>query len=176
MSAPLPLDLTYLGAVHTALGLIAVAAGFAALLRHGAIRRASRSGRIYLWFTLATCITGFFIFRHGGFGKPHALGVITLVVLGAAWWADRGAAARGWRPYLATLGYTLTLFFHMIPGFTETLTRLPQAQPWASGPDDPRLAQLVGAVFLAYLLLMLWQVWRLRRQNAAGAAAPAVER
>lgn len=175
MSAPLPLDLTHLGAAHTALGLIAVAAGFAALLRHGAIGRGSRSGRVYLWFTLATCITGFFIFRHGGFGKPHALGIATLAVLAAAWWAERGVAAGGWRRYLATLGYTLTLFFHMIPGFTETLVRLPQGRPWASGPDDPRLVPLIGAVFGVYLLLMLWQAWRLRRVRPATAAVQAAE-
>ncbi len=35
--------------------------------------------------TILTCVTGFGIFQHGGFGKAHMLGIITLVVLAIAW-------------------------------------------------------------------------------------------
>jgi hypothetical protein len=44
---------------------------------------------LYVLATVATCVTGFFIFHHGGFGKAHALGIITLFVLLLAWIAER---------------------------------------------------------------------------------------
>ena len=35
--------------------------------------------------TVLTCLTAFGIFQHGGFGKPHALGIVTLILLGMAY-------------------------------------------------------------------------------------------
>jgi len=34
--------------------------------------------------TAITSPTGFGIFQHGGFGKPHVLGIVTLLVLAIA--------------------------------------------------------------------------------------------
>ncbi|RDZ28537.1 hypothetical protein [Lysobacter silvisoli] len=156
------LGITGFGMFHTLLGLVAVAAGFAALIRHGQIALASRSGRAFVWLTLATCITGFFIFRHGGFGKPHVLGIVTLLVLAMAWYAERRRGFGRASAYVAIVGYSLALFFHFIPGYTETLTRVPVAQPWASGPEDPKLLALVGGTFVVYLIGVSWQLLRLR--------------
>lgn len=156
------LNMTAFGMFHTVLGLIAVAAGIAAYLRHGGIGYGQRSGRAFFWFTVATCVTGLFIYHHGGFGNPHVLSIVTLVVLAVAWWAERRGIRRGTPLYLATIAYSLAFFFHFIPGFTETLTRVPVGQPWASGPDDPRLAKLIGAAFGVFLLGLAIQIWRLR--------------
>ncbi|MEI2453161.1 hypothetical protein ABU614_07140 [Lysobacter firmicutimachus] len=166
------LGITPFGAFHTALALLALIAGVACLLRHGRIALAWRSGRGYVWLTVAACVTGLFIFHHGGFGPPHALSLLTLAALVAAAGAERyrwfGRAAA----YVSTLTYSLTFFFHFIPGFTETLTRLPAGRPWASGPEDPKLAAIIGLCFLIYLIGAAWQVIALRRQakhsNAAG--------
>ena len=67
--------LTSLGTVHTAISLIAVATGFVALLRDRGIAWQNALGKTYVITTVLTCLTGFGIFQHGGFGKPHALGV-----------------------------------------------------------------------------------------------------
>jgi uncharacterized membrane protein len=81
--------LTPLGVVHTAMSLVAVAAGFIALVRDRRISPGNMLGKVYVIATALTCLTGFGIFQHGGFGKPHVLGIITLVVLGVAWgWPD----------------------------------------------------------------------------------------
>jgi len=166
--------LTPLGIVHTAISLVAVAAGIAALVKHRHILDTTASGRTYLWATVLTCLTGFGIFQHGGFGKPHALGVITLVVLGLAWVAGHkhlfGRASAG----VASVSYSLTLFFHAIPGMTETSTRLPVNAPLASGPDDPGLQAAVGIAFLVFLAGAALQIRDLRRHPAArGSALPA---
>ena len=78
------LGLTPLGTVHTAVSLMAVAAGLIALCRDGAISPTNLPGKTYIAATILTCLTGFGIFQHGGFGKPHVLGIVTLVVLAVA--------------------------------------------------------------------------------------------
>jgi uncharacterized membrane protein len=167
------LNLSSLGAVHTLIALVAVACGIADLVRHGEISTRSRSGIAYVLLTAATSITGLFIFRHGGFGAPHVLSILTLVVLAVAWVVERRARGAGvWR-YVAMLGYSLTLFFHLIPGLTETGTRLPLASPVFAGPEDPVLKACVGAGFVVYLIGATWQVLRTRRSSrtAMGAVA-----
>jgi uncharacterized membrane protein len=100
--------LTQLGVVHTAISLIAVAAGIIAFFRYGRISPSNTVGKVYVITTILTCLTALGIFQHGGFGKPHMLAIITLValavaavagrtalfVLGVAWQVRRIRAAR----------------------------------------------------------------------------------
>ena len=159
------LGLTTIGIIHTAISLVAVAAGVIALVRYKEISPRNTLGKTYVWSTVLTCLTGFFIFQHGGFGKPHMLGIVTLLVLALAWVAGStkifGRASR----YIETVAYSLTFFFHMIPGFTETFTRLPVEAPVFSGPDDPTLQKVIGVVFLLFLVGATAQVLRLRRRG-----------
>ena len=161
--------LTPLGAIHTAISLVALVAGVIALVRDKEIVAQSTLGKTYIWATVLTCLTGFGIFQHGGFGKPHALGVITLLVLALAVFAARttlfGRASR----YVETISYTMTFFFHLVPGFTETFTRLPAGAPLFANPDDPALQRTIGVVFVLVLIGIALQVRRLR---AAGTANP----
>ena len=157
------LGLTTIGIIHTAISLVAVAAGIYAFFRDKEISPRNGLGRTYVWTTVLTCLTGFFIFQHGGFGKPHMLGIVTLLVLAVAWAAGStklfGRASR----YVETVSYSLTFFLHMIPGFTESFTRLPVDAPLFTGPDDPSLQKTIGVVFLLFLVGAFLQVMRLRR-------------
>jgi uncharacterized membrane protein len=157
--------LTPLGIVHTVISLIAVVAGAAALIRYGAIGTRTRLGRIFVWTTVLTCLTGFGIFQHGGFGKPHILAIITLVVLAVAYAAERGWLFGLGARYVAMIGYSLAFFFHMIPGFTETSTRLPAGRPLASGPDDPHLQMAIAAAFAVFLIGVFFQYRRLKTRR-----------
>lgn len=162
--------LTTLGTLHTAISLVALWAGYQSLLQRGAIDPRQRLGQVYLWSTVLTCLTGFGIFQRGGFNEAHMLGVLTLLVVGLALLPLR---ARAW-PYAQTVLWTLTLFFHMVPGLTETFTRVPLGAPLFAGPDDPKLKASVGVVFLVFAVVMAAQVLRMRRRQRAtplGAAA-----
>ena len=64
---------------------------------------------------------------------------------------------------MSTVSYSLTLFFHMIPGMTETFTRLPAGSPLFTGPDDPMLQKVIGALFVVFLVGATLQVLHLRR-------------
>lgn len=157
------LGLTPLGVVHTAISLVAVAAGLIALIRDSEITPRNRLGQVYWITTVLTCLTGFGIFQHGGFGKPHALGVLTLLVLGGAAVAGYTSVFGRLSRYIETVAYTLTFFFHWIPGVTETFTRLPLGDPLFSSPEDPNLQKVVGVLFVFFLIGATLQVIRLRR-------------
>lgn len=156
------LGITAFGMFHTILSLIGLAAGAVSLFRHGGIALASRAGQAFVLFTVASCVSGLFIHHHGGFGKPHVLSIVTLAVLAVAILAERRAAFGRASRLVSTLSYSLAFFFHFIPGFTETLTRVPVGHPWATGPEDPKLAALIGSAFVVFLIGATLQVLRLR--------------
>src|SRR5688572_17720820 len=158
------LGLTTLGIIHTAISLVALAAGIVALIRYKEIPPKSIVGMLYIWTTVLTCLTGFPIMQHGGFGKPHVLGVITLVVLVVAALAGRskfGSASR----YVEVVSYSATFFFHWIPTVVETTTRLPVGAPLITNRDGPELQAATGVLFLLFLIGATLQVLRLRSQG-----------
>jgi len=159
--------LTTLGTIHTSISLVAIVAGIAAIVRFREITPAHALGRVYVGATVLTCLTGFGIFQHGGFGKPHALGVVTLLVLALAAFAGRTALFGRASRYVETLAYSTTLFFHAIPGLTETFTRLPAGAPLFSGPEDPALQKAVGVCFVVLAMGCILQVRRLRAGPAS---------
>jgi uncharacterized membrane protein len=154
--------LTPLGTFHTAISLVAVGAGIVAFIRYGGISPRSKSGMLYIVTTVIVCVTGFGIFQHGGFGKPHVLGVITLVVLAIAAIAGRTRIFGSASPHVETVGYSATFFFHMIPALAEGATRLPPRAPLFDNPEAPELQLVTGLFFLVFLLGAGYQVWRLR--------------
>jgi uncharacterized membrane protein len=160
--------LTPLGIVHTTISLVAVMAGLAALLRDKAISSQNRLGRIYIVTTVITCLTGFGIFQHGGFGKPHVLGIVTLVTLGVAWIAGHSKAFGRASRYVETVGYSATFLFHLIPGITETTTRLPLGAPLLPNADAPQLQVTTGVLFVLFLVGATLQVRALRASPDAG--------
>lgn len=152
--------LTPLGIIHTAISLVAVAAGLVGLVRDKRIDLNNGAGKVYLVTTILTCITGFGIFQHGGFGKPHALGVLTLIVLAVAWFVRTRVAVQ------AVL-LSITLFFHFIPAVTETLTRLPLHAPLLADAEAPELKAITGVMLLLLVIGATLQVRRLRRGKLA---------
>jgi uncharacterized membrane protein len=158
--------LTPLGIVHTAISLIAVGAGFIALIRDKQISPGNLLGKIYVITTIITCLTGFGIFQHGGFGKPHVLGIITLVVLGIAAVAGYSKVFGRTSPYVETVSYSATFLFHLIPAVTETTTRLPLGAPLLPNADAPALQMASGVLFVLFLIGAALQVRALRAKHA----------
>lgn len=165
--------LTPLGLIHTAISLVAVAAGLIALWRYREIAWLSRAGKIYVVTTVLTCLTGFGIFQHGGFGKPHVLGIVTLLVLGVALLAETTRVLGTVSPYVRTVAYSTTFMFHWIPAITETTTRLPLGAPLLASAEDPALQKAAAVLFVLLVVGATLQVRRLRRASRlpSGAAA-----
>ncbi len=167
------LGLSLFGSFHTLISLVALAAGVIALVRYKGISWSNSTGKVYVVGTIATCVTGFGIFHHGGFGPPHALGVATLLALGGVALAARGRLFGRAARYVEIVGYTATLFFHMIPAVAETTTRLPVGAPLASSQDAPLVKGLTAGFFLLFAVIAVWQVRAERSRRREGSGAPA---
>src|SRR5258708_12690215 len=135
--------LTTLGIFHTIISLVAVATGAIALLRDGKISWENSIGKTYVITTIITCVSGFGIFQHGGFGKPHALGVITLVVLALIYAAQQTHFFGRYSQYIVTVGFSMTFLFHVIPGIIETATPFPLDAPLSSVPTHPTIKMAI---------------------------------
>jgi len=165
------MGITTLGAVHTALAIVALLAAFVSLGRTGLIAWNSRVGRLYVVTTVLTCLTGFGIFRRGGFNEAHLLGVATLLTVGLAWLAARGTLGSR-SPYIETVALSLTVFFHFIPGITETSLRLPVGAPLVASTEEPWLKVAASILFLVFLLGAWLQVRHLRRVHQRSGGRP----
>lgn len=159
------LGLTPLGTFHTAISLIALIAGFVALIRDREINPRNSVGQIYVIMTIITCLTGFGIFQHGGFGKPHVLGIITLAVLAIAFVAGGSNLFGRLSRYVETVSYSATFLFHWIPAITEATTRLPVGAPLAANADVPGLKIATAILVVLFLIGTTLQVRGMRGRS-----------
>ena len=158
------LGLTELGTIHTAISLVALVAGAIVLVRDKKIVWTNTVGKIYIITTALTCLTSFGIYQHGGFGAPHVLSILTLLLLLVALFGEKHVNLLGSiTPYVVVVAYSATYLFHFVAGITETLTRVPVAEPWASSPADPKLKLILGLVFLLFVVSSTLQVLTLRK-------------
>src|SRR5207302_412770 len=136
--------------------------GLIALIRDKEISPRNMLGKTYVITTVITCLTGFGIFQHGGFGKPHTLGIITLIVLAVAYVAGYTRLYGRLSPYIETVSYSATFLFQLIPGVTETTTRLPLGAPLLPSAEAPALQATSAVLFVVFLIGATLQVRRLR--------------
>jgi len=156
------LGLTTLGIFHTAISLVAVICGFWALARDREISLNNRLGQTYLVTTLITAATGLGIFQHGGFGPPHVVAVLTLLALAIGTVAGTSALFGGASRYVQVISFSTTMLFHMIPAFTESLTRLPPGAPLAASPDAPVFQGIYPVLLIIFLIGLAFQIRWLR--------------
>ena len=164
--------LTTLGILHTAISLVALGSGIVALIRYREIPAGLFIGKLYIWTTVLTCLTGFPIMQHGGFGAPHVLGIVTLAMLIVAAVAGRTKAFGAGSRYVETIAYSATFFFHWIPTLVETTTRLPVDAPLVADRDGPELQAATGVLSLLFLAGASLQVMRLKRNSSASPMSP----
>lgn len=167
----MPNPLSLLGIAHTAISLVPLGAALYSFARFGGIAPDTRSGRVYLVGLVLSVLTAFGLSSTGGFNAGHALGILALLAVFGAWLAPKLSFLGRASAYLATLGWSFSVFLLLVPGINETLTRLPPAQPLASGPDSP----LVRGALLAWLGIFAIgyaaQALMLRTRRRAEAAA-----
>jgi hypothetical protein len=158
---PSALALTPLGAFHTAISLVAVAAGAWALARDKAIVL-NLPGKLYLTATALTAATALMMFRHDVWRIGHWFSVLTLVVLVIGSLAAAtplfGRASR----YVQAVFYSSTMLIHMITGSAETLTRLPPGAPLVTAANASIFKDIIGALVLLFLVGLAFQLNWLR--------------
>lgn len=163
--------LTTLGTFHTAIGVVSLITGAVCLVRDKEISPRNRTGQIYVATTVIACLTGFGIFQHGGFGKPHALGIITLLVFGIAAMAGARRMFGSAAAKVQVVCYSATYLFNWIPTITETSTRLPPSAPLVTDRDGPELQAAAGVLFLLFLIGAALQLRRMSTKQRAASTS-----
>ena len=81
-----------------------------------------RLGQTYLITTLITALTALGIFRHGGFGPPHALALLTIAALAVGTVAANSTLLGRAAPYVQAVCYSSTMLFHLLVAFLIGVT------------------------------------------------------
>ena len=156
----MPHPISSLGAVHTVVSLLTVAAGLYSFSRYQKIDSTTRSAKIYLAGMVASVFTSFGLSSTGGFNVGHALGIVALLATLGGVFIPRIKAFGRARLYLSQSAFTFSFFLLLVPGINETLTRLPVGHPLANGPESPivrgSLAAWLGIFVLGSMLQFLW--------------------
>ena len=163
----MPNHLSLLGITHTAISVIALLVAFYALYREGKINPISAPGKLYIWLTVITCVTGFPIMKTGhlapGRAWPSSLWYCCRwVFMPARIFGKIGAYVQ------VIILIPATLFLSLIPAVVETLTRLPMSGPIAGGPNDPVITKGLGALLVLFIAGLIYRLLKLRQQAKAG--------
>ncbi|MEJ2880929.1 hypothetical protein [Pedobacter sp. GR22-6] len=85
------MGLSALGIFHTAIGVIAIISVAVSYVRFGKIDLSKSVGKIYFYFTLITSLTALGLSKHGGFNPGHALSIIVIISVAAAYFLLQNA-------------------------------------------------------------------------------------
>ncbi len=162
----LGLSLAAFTQAHVAISLVAIVAGivfFARVVLGGWPRRVNV---VFLVFTVLTSVTGF-LFPPKPIGPPFIFGVVSLIVLAAAFFAlyGRGAAGRWRLAYLAPALFAQWL--NMVVLVVQSFQKIPALNALAPTGGEPA-ALIAQAAVLAAVVYTAWAVlWRGRNLTAS---------
>ena len=163
----MPNHLSNLGIIHTIISILAIISGIIALFRDGKINPKNGLGKWYIILTIATCLTSFGIMKTGHFTPAHGLSVLVLLLLPLGIYA-RSIWKKGTRGATAEIIIlSLTLFLSFIPAVTESLTRLPIAQPIAESPDASLVKMSNLGLAIVFTLIIIFQLRKARMLKQA---------
>ena len=134
--------------VHTLISLVGIVSGLVVLFGLLTGKRLDRWTAAFLATTVATSVTGFG-FPVDRFLPSHAVGIISLVVLGVAIVARyRRHLAGTWRP-IYVVAAVVALYFNVFVGIVQAFRRVPALNALAPTQSEPpfQIAQL-GALVL----------------------------
>jgi hypothetical protein len=162
---PSALALTPLGVFHTAISLLAIAAGAWALARDKVIVL-NWLGKIYLAATALTAATGLMMFRHDVWRIGHSFSVLTLALLAIGTLAAATPLFGRASLYVQAFSYSSTMLIHMITGLAETLTRLPPGAPLVTAANAFIFKDIIIALVLLTLAGVALQFRLIHKRNS----------
>ncbi|WP_336080007.1 hypothetical protein [Thalassospira sp. CH_XMU1448-2] len=151
------------GWLHALGSLPAIPAAAYMFIRYGRIAPKTTSGVIYL---VAMIIGSLSVFLVAKTPVSNVAAVITLIVLGVGYTADRYTFLGRRQKYLKTFCLTFSVLLLMVPTVSEILRRVPDGHPIASGTDDPIIKAALGVLALIFILGVSTQFIFLHRKAA----------
>ncbi len=151
---------------HTILSLIGIATGLIVLFGMWASNRMPAMTAVFLLTTILTSVTGF-MFPFKAFGPPHAVGVISLVVLVftvLGLYVYRLAGR--WRAvYVSTA--VLALYLNTFVGVVQAFQKIPFLNQFAPKGNEPPFA-VAQAIVLVLFVLAGWRAVKKFHPGAGG--------
>lgn len=151
--------------MHVLISLLGIAAGLIVMERLLRNRELGLSNMIFLAATILTSATGF-LFPFKGFGPPHAIGAISLVILAIALVAlYYGNLIGAWR-WIYVLTAVMALYLNVFVGVVQAFQKVGRLRVLAPTQTEPPFAVAQGAVLLLFLILGLVALRRFRPPTA----------
>lgn len=153
---------------HVAISLIGLVAGFIVLFNFIVSAPQMWWTAVFLWATLATSLTGF-LFPVHKFLPSHAVGILSIVVLGLAFFAQYGFHLSGiWRRVFV-LACTIALYFNSFVTIVQCFRHIPALH--ALAPTQSETPFLITQLILLLLFVALGVTATRRFRSLASSAA-----
>jgi hypothetical protein len=156
--------------LHTLISLIGIATGLIVMAGMWSSNKMPAMTAVFLVTTILTSVTGF-MFPFKGFGPPHAVGVISLVVLVftvLGYYTFRLAGR--WRGiYVSTAVFALYLNVFVL--VVQMFQKIPALNQLAPKGNEPPFAVTQGIVLVLFVLAG-WRALKLFRPAAEIVGAP----
>lgn len=155
--------ITPLGWLHTLGSLPAVPIAIYMFIRYGRIVPRSTLGRIYFASMMIGACTVFIVSN-----KPEAFvaAILTiafvLIGYGIRLLPRLGRAVI----YIETISLSVSAFLLLVPSVSETLRRVPDANPIVSDPKSPILLGALASLFVTLIIGVISQIVYLRKHPA----------
>jgi hypothetical protein len=153
--------------IHTALSLVALAAGVIVVIGLIGSRELRLWTELYLVTAVATSVTGFG-FPFTSFGPSHWVGVISLVVLAVTILARYAFHLAGaWR-WVYAVGAVIALYFLVFVAVAQAFMKVPALHALAPTGSEPPFAVAQLVVLVIFVVLAIAAA---RKFHPAAAAA-----
>jgi hypothetical protein len=153
--------LTILTLVHVLISLIGIFSGLVVLGGMLVPRPLDGWTSVFLWTTVATSVTGFMSpVKH--FMPSHAVGILSLLVLGLAIYARYGRhLVGGWRKAYV-IGAVIGLYFNVFVAIVQSFEKVPAVKALAPTQSEPPFKMTQLTVLILFVILGVAAVIRFR--------------
>lgn len=159
------MGLSGLGIFHTVIGIVAVIAALIAFVRYGKIDLTQLTGKFYFYCTLVTSVTALGISKHGGINPGHALSLVIIILVVAAYMLNSRRKGNVKARYFENFFLSFSFFLSMLPTVNETLTRIPIGHPLAKDISDPLIGKTLLVILILFVVGSIYQFSRQRKIN-----------
>jgi uncharacterized membrane protein len=148
-------------AIHVIISLIAIFTGLVVLVAMLSNKDLSRLTAIFLIFTIATSVTGFFFPFHG-FTPAIGVGIISLVLLAIAVVARYVGHTRGFWRWLYIITALMSLYLNCFVLVVQLFQKVPALKAIAPTQTEPPFAATQIIVLIAFVVLTVISLIRFR--------------
>ena len=152
--------------VHVLISLAGIVAGSVVVFALLQNRRTDQWTNVYFFTTVATSVSGF-LFPVDRLLPSHVVGVLSLIILGAAMYAYyRRKLTGAWRK-VYVIGFTFAFYLNVFVAVVQSFLKIPALKSLAPTQTEPpfKLTQL--AVLVVFLALGAFALIRFRSERNA---------